>query len=241
MRIDVWPASLGTVGWHMGKDLKRVRGMDRDRVQERDELIGVPLSKAARVIGVSQDRLRSWEQIGLVVPRVIGEHGARLFRSYSLEDLVKGCVIRELENRGVHILSIRKAVRDNTSQQFPEPLSQLRWATDRGTAFVIYPDGTCVDGRKAGQTVLRQVIDPEEVRAEARKRVRSRDRDAVGRIRRVRGVHSSRPVFVGTRVTLDAVAAYIERGLPDERILDAFPDLEPPDIDAAREYLATVS
>ena len=57
---------------------------------------------------------------------------------------------------------------------------------------------------------------------------------AAGHIERHRGVLGGKPVFVGTRVPLAAVEPYLARGPPDERILEAFPDLTREDLESAR-------
>ena len=56
---------------------------------------------------------------------------------------------------------------------------------------------------------------------------------------RRRGVLGSKAVFAGTRVPVAAVEAYLERGLPDERILEAFPELTREDVEAARRSRAS--
>jgi len=45
----------------------------------------------------------------------------------------------------------------------------------------------------------------------------------VGHVERRRCCSTAKAVFAGTRVPVTAVEAYFERGLPDERILEAFP------------------
>lgn len=211
------------------------------RTDQRDELIGVPRPVAARVIGVSEDRLRSWDRVGLVVPRVTRETGSRRFVAYSLEDLVQGCVVRELEQRDVHIRVIRRVVEAARCKTIPEPLSQLRWATDDRHVYVGYDGDTWVDGHAPGQVVIVETINLEEIRAEARRKAVSRPDDAVGTFERRRQVQASQPVFSGTRTPVDALVPYIERGYSDERILRAFPHLSPVDIEAAREHFAPAS
>jgi uncharacterized protein (DUF433 family) len=52
-------------------------------------------------------------------------------------------------------------------------------------------------------------------------------------------VLGSKAVFAGTREPVAAVEAYLERGLPDERILEAFPELTREDVEAARQSRAS--
>ena len=75
-----------------------------------DVLIGVPRSTASRVIGVPERRLRDWNTAGLVYPSHEARVGRSLIWTYSLEDLVQGRVVRELEDRGIHVRVIRRIV-----------------------------------------------------------------------------------------------------------------------------------
>ena len=61
----------------------------------------------------------------------------------------------------------------------------------------------------------------------------SREHEA-GHVERRRGVLGSKAVFAGTRVPVAAVETYLERGLSEERILEAFPELTREDVEAAR-------
>jgi uncharacterized protein (DUF433 family) len=47
-----------------------------------------------------------------------------------------------------------------------------------------------------------------------------------------------KPVFAGTRVPVAAVMPYLQRGLPVEEILEAFPQLTEKDIEVARQLAA---
>ena len=64
-----------------------------------------------------------------------------------------------------------------------------------------------------------------------------REGGTVGQIERRKHVHSSEPVFAGTRIPVRAVADYIDAGYADAAIIDEFPDLQAGDISAAREWL----
>lgn len=210
-------------------------------MDDNDDLIGVPLRVAATVVGVQPERLRNWERVGLVVPKLMQTSGRRRYVAYSLEDLVQASVVRELEERQIHIRVIRRVVEAARTKTTPEPLSQLRWGTDAAHVYVGYGDDLWVDGLEPGQLVIVEVINLEEIRAEARRKVRTRPDELRGVIEVRRNVQSSKPVFAGTRTPVDAVVAYLRRDLPDGRILAAFPHLSAEDIDAARAHLVTAS
>jgi uncharacterized protein (DUF433 family) len=215
----------------------------REPTSDNDDVIGVPLKVAASVIGVPEERLRRWETSRLLVPRLMGEGSRRRYVSYSLDELVQGRVIRVLEERGNHIRHIRRVVELYRDRDTPRPLSQLQWATDRDGAhiYVSFSDGVWSDDVHPHQLVMKDVIDLDLIRSQARAKVRERAKADRGRIERRRGVHSSEPVFAGTRTPVAAVESYLRRGHSDQRILAAFPHLTRGDIAAARKQLETAS
>lgn len=79
----------------------------------------------------------------------------------------------------------------------------------------------------------------EEVRVEARRKARDRPRRLAGHVTTTCEVLGSKPVFAGTRIPVPSVVAYLDRGLSDDRILEAYPDLWPEDIRAARAQRAS--
>lgn len=206
----------------------------------RDEIIGVPSDRAADIIGISSRRLDRWANSGLVTPSIVGRLGGRRHWSYSLEDIVQGCVVRSLEDdHGQHIRVVRRIVEALRTSTFGEPLSQLRWAVAEPEIYVGYPDDTWVGGKAPHQGVLPAVLPLEEIRVEARRKARERPRELAGHISTTREVLGNKPVFSGTRIPVASVLAYLDRGLSDDRILEAYPDLWPEDIRAARAQRAS--
>lgn len=197
-----------------------------------DDLIGTTRSAAARVIGVSEDRLRSWNNRGLVLPSFL-PLGTRGYWTYALDDIVQGRIVRQLEEAGHDVRVIRRIVEAVRTSTYPRPLAQLVWAVSGRDIFVQYPDGQWVNGRRPAQGVMTEVIDLDRIRVEARDALR-RPGDAAGQTERRRGRLGSKEVFAGTRVPVTAVLPYLRRGVPDAEILEAFPDLTPTDIELAR-------
>ena len=99
--------------------------------------------------------------------------------------------------------------------------------------------GSLEGGRVPDQIVLHSVLDLEGIRSLVRKAVAPDRQRRAGKLVQRRGVVGGKPVFEGTRIPLTAVEPYLRRGLPDERILDAFPLLTEADIEAARRTLAS--
>jgi uncharacterized protein (DUF433 family) len=203
---------------------------------EDDQLIGVPRATAARVIGVSIERLRNWNRIGLVLPSLAVNVGRRELWSYSLEDLVQGRVVRQLEDKECDVRVIRRLVEAVRSSTHPEPLSSLRWGASAGQVYVQYPDEQWVGGRAPAQGVIIEVINLEEIRTDARSALR-RPAELAGQIEQRRGALGFKPLFAGTRIPVDAVLAYVRREIAEDEILEAFPDLRHEDIAAARGLL----
>ena len=58
-----------------------------------DQLIGSV--EAARRIGISTERLRYWERVGVVSP-VYVQHGTRRFRRFTPEDIRRASFVRTL-------------------------------------------------------------------------------------------------------------------------------------------------
>lgn len=108
--------------------------------QRGDELIGVSRSTAARVIGINERRLRAWNDRGLVSPSLVTDLGSRSIWTFSLEDLVQGRVVRELEERGISVRHIRRVVEAVRSSTHQRPLASLVWGVAGHEIFVGYPD-----------------------------------------------------------------------------------------------------
>jgi uncharacterized protein (DUF433 family) len=198
-----------------------------------DNLIGVTRRRAAHILGVNEARLVSWNRRGLLRPSSETVIGTRGHWTYGLEELVQGLVIRQLEDRGIHIRHIKIFVDAVRSADHPRPLASLRWAVVGTEAFVGYPDGSWQGHRKPAQNVMTEVLDLSEIRTNARTAARSRI-GVPGTVEKRRGALGSKPVFAGTRIPVGTVVAYLDAGQTDSQILEAFPLLEPADIEHAR-------
>jgi uncharacterized protein (DUF433 family) len=79
----------------------------------------------------------------------------------------------------------------------------------------------------------------EVVTSDARKdilKLNERQSDNIGVIVKKKFVHSSEPVFSGTRITIKSIIEYIEALHSDEDILKQFPDLKLEDLKVARDH-----
>lgn len=205
-----------------------------------DELVAVSEAHAARLSGFSIQRLRRWSDRGVVGPSLHRRLSARnTVRLYRFNDLVQLLVAAELLRAGRSAQQIRRVVEHLRARDYQAPLRELVFGVSGDRIVFQHPDGTWEDDTAADQIVIREVIDLEVVRAKVRQSVAgAREQDA-GRIERRRATMGSKPLFKGTRTPVEAVESYLRRGLPDSRILDAFPHLRPEDIDEARRHLAS--
>jgi DNA-binding transcriptional MerR regulator len=203
------------------------------------DLLAFPDTRAARLAGVSRRRLRYWEESGLVVPSIKRSFSPRhTVRLYAYQDLLALLVVALLRTeRGMSLQHVRRVVAHLRSRGYDAPLSELRFATLGQEIYVQHPDGSWEGGLRPDQVVLFETIrlEPLRLRIEAAAR---RSAAEAGQVIRQQGVHASAPVFAGTRIRVSTVQAYLRNGYATQAILDAFPDLEPADVEEAGRLLA---
>jgi uncharacterized protein (DUF433 family) len=210
-----------------------------------DELIAMPAAAAARFAHVSQKQLRYWDDTGLLSPSVKRQLSERnTVRLYSFPELVELRVIVSLMGLGMSLQRIRRVVDYLREEGHRAPLRELRFTVAGRELYFQRPDGIWAGHRQPDQIVIDATISLplDKYRAGIRwvARATRRQRDA-GRIERHRKVLGYKPVFAGTRVPVSAVMPYLKRGLPDDEILEAFPQLTKADIVAARRHGADVA
>jgi uncharacterized protein (DUF433 family) len=103
-----------------------------------------------------------------------------------------------------------------------------------------HDDGSWEDSRRPFQGVIRQVIDLQAIRSQARGR-QQRSETHVGVVEKRRKVQAFKPVFRGTRVPVETVKDYLEAEKSTSEILDSFPSLTEEDIKAAETSSSTVA
>jgi uncharacterized protein (DUF433 family) len=136
---------------------------------------------------------------------------------------------------------IRTVVRYLRREGHKAPLRELNFAVAGRELFFQRPDGTWAGDSQPDQIVIDATISLplDQYRAGIRRAARTaRSRRDAGRIEQHRRVLGHKPIFAGTRVPVAAVIPYLQRGLPIEEILEAFPQLTKADIKAARRHAA---
>jgi DNA-binding transcriptional MerR regulator len=206
---------------------------------DAEKVIAFPDSRAARLAHVSMERLRRWEQAGLVVPSIKETLSPRnTVRLYSFQDLLALLVVAELRiERDMSLQHIRKVVDHLRGRGYEHPLRELKFATLGKHIYFQHPDGSWEGDVRPDQIVLEKVLKLDPLRARIGDAA-NRPASAAGKVVRKRRVHASVPVFEGTRIRVSTVQGYLRNGYDTAAILTAFPDLRPADVDQARDLLA---
>lgn len=212
-------------------------GMEKDRALA-EELLAVPIETAARLAEVSVRQVRYWDTTGLVVPSIKQPISQRTTaRLYRFDDLIELLVVATmLRSPGISLQHVRKVVSYLRDRGYLAPLRELRYAVAGGEVFFQDDRGNWAGGRAPDQLVEHRVLPLESIRARIRQ-ASQRPAEAAGKTVRRRRVAGSQPVFQGTRIPVQAIVEYLERGYSTNRILESFPTLTPDDIAVARSQI----
>ncbi|MEF2552735.1 DUF433 domain-containing protein [Aurantimonas sp. A2-1-M11] len=196
--------------------------------------------QVAMLTGLSRAQLRAWNRRGFIRPEFKSEDGDRKSFTYiySFKDLLKLRVLNQLRNHhNVPMHELERVERELAHMGDEKWTSQTLWVHNRRVVFV---EPESLRKREVASRQFVAEIALEVVTTDARQdiqKLNERNGDTVGRIERRKHVHSSEPVFAGTRIPVHAIADYIRAGYSDPAIIDQFPDLQSGDISAARKWL----
>lgn len=195
--------------------------------------------QVALLTGLSRSQLRAWNRRNFIRPEFkAGDNSRRPFTYiYSFKDLLKLRVLNQLRNiYNVPMRELERVERELSGMGDEKWTSQRLWVHNRK---VVFEEPESCRKREISTKQFVAEIPLEVVTTDARTdiaRLNRRDSNEVGKIVAKRHLHSSEPVFAGTRIPLSAVLGYFEAGIPDEEIMRRLPDLEAADIEAARAY-----
>lgn len=195
--------------------------------------------QVAKLTGLSRGQLRAWNRRGFIRPDYKGEGDRKPFTHiYSFKDLLKLRVLNQLRNvYNVPMRELERVENELAHMGDEKWTSQKLWVLNRR---VVFEEPESHRKREIASKQFVAEIPLQVVTADTRQDIQKlnrRDEGTVGRIQRRKHVHSSEPVFAGTRIPVRAIADYIQAGQPDEAIIDQFPGLELEDISAARNWL----
>lgn len=197
--------------------------------------------QVSRLTGLSRGQLRGWNRRGFIRPEFRGSDDPRKPFSYiySFKDLLKLRVLNQLRNvHGVQMKELERVEGELAHMGDDKWTSQKLWVSNRRVVFVE------PESRRKREIASKQFVAEialEVITSDARvdiQKLNRRNGGEVGVIVKKRHVHSSDPVFSGTRIPVSSIAEYVRLGYEDGDILDRFPDLQSGDLDSARAWLA---
>jgi uncharacterized protein (DUF433 family) len=147
-------------------------------------------------------------------------------RLYTYSEALTVLVLASLREN-ISLQHIRQIVSHLRERQFGVP--EVRFALAGPRVFFQTPDGKWEDVRDPNQIVLHETLDLRPLRAKLQSATQ-RAADSYGRTEKRRGARGSKPLIAGTRVPVEAIQRYLERGIPVSEILEAYPALNESDV-----------
>ena len=202
-------------------------------------LLAFTLEHAARASGVSERRIRYWDQTGVLHPSLVrGESGQPYGRIYSFRDIVGLRTLGELRDRFRVSLQQLRAVGERLSCNYETPWSELRFYVQGNHLYFHDPElDLRVSAIQPGQVPLAlELEDLEWVAKDTERRTQQlaeRDKADVGKIVRHRHLLGNRPVVAGTRIPTAAVWDFHQAGYTFDQIAEQYPRLTHEDIKQA--------
>ena len=196
--------------------------------------------QVSRLTGLTKSQLRGWNRRGFIRPEYRTSDDPRKPFSYiySFKDLLKLRVLNQLRNvYSVPMHELERVEHALAHMGDEKWTSQKLWVSNRR---VVFEEPESLRKREVASKQFVAEIALEVVTSDARQeiqRLNRRNSGEVGVISQKRHVHSSEPVFMGTRIPVSAIEKYISSGLSDAEIIDRFPSLEVGDLDAARAWM----
>jgi uncharacterized protein (DUF433 family) len=195
--------------------------------------------QVSQLTDLSRAQLRAWNRRDFIRPEFkAGDNPRRPFTYiYSFKDLLKLRVLNQLRNiYNVPMRELERVERELSDMGDEKWTSQRLWVHNRK---VVFEEPESFRKREISTKQFVAEIPLEVVTTDARTdiaRLNRRNGGEVGKIITKRHLHSSEPVFAGTRIPVTAVLGYLEAGLSEREIMNRLPDIEPADIEAARAY-----
>lgn len=203
--------------------------------QDRWAPVMVPGATAAKIAGISPQRLWYWEHTDLIMPTYRREVSQRkIIRLYSLERLRELVIAAQLVREpGISLQHVRRLL-SRLRKRYEAPLTQLRFSVVGPEVYFEDEYGTLEGSRHEGQTVMQYSVDLPAVDAVIRQAEFRRSNADSGRVEKRRHVRASEPVFRGTRIPVSAIFEFIHEGATDRDIRGEYPALRSADLKKAR-------
>jgi uncharacterized protein (DUF433 family) len=198
--------------------------------------------QARRLAGLPQQTLSYWVRHEVITPAYLDYSGwLGVNYLFSFQDLVTLRTMRVLREHNVPLKSIRWAA--TTLQDFygrPWTTLHMRIFDGNRVGFFDPLTNDFVSVSQPGQKVAEEFVDLEPLFLEMQTKVTDFDRrkpEEIGTFTRDRAIMGGQWVIAGTRIPPSAVYGYVQAGCGMEEIREAYPSLDPRDIEAviARE------
>jgi uncharacterized protein (DUF433 family) len=199
------------------------------------------LDQVEQLAGVSQRKLKYWDNTGFFKPEYVTEERRRPYgRLYSFQDVVALRVIGLLQrDHKIPLQELRRVAKRLRAKSGKDWAGYVLYVL-KGRKVVINQEPST--GRSqavaTGEYVvpglpLERVVG--DVRQEARK-LMERDPSTIGKIGRHRNIAHNAPVIEGTRIPTRAIMSFHAEGYSISEILKEYPTLTAADVRAAIEY-----
>jgi uncharacterized protein (DUF433 family) len=202
-------------------------------------IVAFTAEHVCRLTGLSARQLRYWDATDFFSPALLDDYRRRAFgRIYSFRDLVGLRTIAILRN--VHKIPLQELRRVGQwlHSQHETPWSSLRFALiGRKVVFTDPNSGAVVEPRGSGQTIIAIALAPiaSDMSIEA-DRLRERQSDQIGQVKRNRYVVHNAWVISGTRIPTQAVWNFHNAGFDTAAIIEEYPKLTAEDVRAAIDF-----
>jgi uncharacterized protein (DUF433 family) len=193
--------------------------------------------QVSNLTGLSRSQLRAWNRRNFIKPefKVAGAGTRPYTYIYSFKDLLKLRVLNQLRNvHNVQMKELERVERVLAHMGDEKWTSQRLWVANRK---VVFEEPESHRKREIASKQFVAEIALEVVTSDARKdiaKLNERGADERGQVIKKRYLHSSDPVFKGTRIPVAAVMGYLDAGIGAREIVRRLPDLSLADVRAAQ-------
>ncbi|RSY90585.1 DUF433 domain-containing protein [Sphingomonas koreensis] len=202
------------------------------------------LEQAARLSGVTERQLTSWDRTGFFEPSLgFRDRSTPHSRIYSFDDIVSLRTLALLRNlHRVPLQELRRA-KCKLGERSSRPWSDTTIYVFNKRVVFNDPETNQPQEVVSGQYIeacipLSHVADDV---ASAAEKLRQRDVSQVGKTSRTRHVVHNAWVIAGTRIPVAAIRSFAEAGYSVDEIIKEYPDLTPKDVKAALEKAETLT
>lgn len=228
-----YPVFVGSFRAAVQASWLRVRASLRLSLVAAETDFMVPGERAARIAGIPRRKLAYWEKTRVVEPNYHRRLSPRVsIRLYDLQRLSDLLVAVELRRREISLQHIREVLAHLRARGYR--ISALNYQVVGNEILYQDADEPWEGSRKRYQPLLPDVLDLEPIKLKVQEATRTERREVdAGRVVKVRNVISSKPVFAGTRIPVEAVWEYLDYGKTPDEIREAYPRLTQADLDKA--------